>query len=86
MVVNDLVFFATSKIALYGFDAYSGKMLWQDQLGEQTGGLNGGYGYCLGPALSGDYLVAGGLVFGRAGGVLRIYGLAPAEGADKAAQ
>lgn len=74
-VVNDLVFFATSKIALYAFDAYSGEMLWQDRLGEQTGGLNGGYGYCLGPAVSGDYLVAGALVFGRAGGVLRIYGL-----------
>jgi outer membrane protein assembly factor BamB len=86
VVVNDLVFFATSKIALYGFDAYSGKMLWEDQLGEQTGGMNGGYGYCLGPAVSGDYLVAGGLVFGRAGGVLRIYGVPPAEGVVKAAQ
>lgn len=74
-VVNDLVFCSTSKVAVYAFDAYSGKMLWQDQLGEQTGGMNGGYGYCLGPAVSGDYMVVGALVFGRQGGVLRIYGL-----------
>jgi outer membrane protein assembly factor BamB len=74
-IVNDLVFFSTSKVALYAFDAITGKMLWQDQLGEQTGGMNGGYGYCLGPAIAGDYVVAGALVFGRKGGVLRIYGL-----------
>ena len=48
-------------------------------LGEQTGGMNGGYGYCLGPAVWGDYVVAGALVFGRRGGVLRIYSL-PAAG------
>ncbi len=75
LVVNDLVFCSTSKIAVYAFDAFSGKMLWEDQLGEQTGGMNGGYGYCLGPAMSGNYMVAGALVFGRRGGVLRIYGL-----------
>jgi outer membrane protein assembly factor BamB len=75
VVVNDLVFCSTSKVAVYAFDAYSGKMLWQDQLGEQTGGMNGGYGYCLGPAIAGDYMVAGALVFGKQGGVLRIYGL-----------
>src|SRR5271165_2571187 len=40
-VVNDVVFFSTSKIALYAFDAWSGKRLWEDQLGEQKGGLNG---------------------------------------------
>ncbi|WP_338847141.1 PQQ-binding-like beta-propeller repeat protein [Massilia sp. W12] len=74
LVLNDLVFCSTSKVALYAFDAYSGKMLWQDQLGEQTGGMNGGYGYCLGPAAAGDYVVAGALVFGKSGGVLRIYG------------
>jgi outer membrane protein assembly factor BamB len=79
-VVNDLVFCSTSKIALYAFDAFSGKMLWQDQLGEQTGGTNGGYGYCLGPAISGDYVVAGALVFGKSGGVLRIYSLPPESG------
>jgi outer membrane protein assembly factor BamB len=78
-VVNDVVFCSTSKVALYAFDAYSGELLWQDQLGEQTGGFNGGYGYCLGPAIAGDYVVAGALVFGRRGGVLRIYGLRPAE-------
>jgi outer membrane protein assembly factor BamB len=75
LVVNDLVFCSTSKVAVYAFDAYSGKMLWHDPLGEQTGGMNGGYGYCLGPAVSGDYMVAGALIFGRRGGVLRIYGL-----------
>ncbi|HEY6392002.1 MAG TPA: PQQ-binding-like beta-propeller repeat protein [Bryobacteraceae bacterium] len=74
-VVNDLVFFSTSKISVYAFDAFSGKMLWEDLLGEQTGGMNGGYGYCLGPAIWGDYVVAGALVFGRRGGVLRIYSL-----------
>lgn len=79
-VVNDLVFCSTSKVALYAFDAYSGKMLWQDQLGAQTGGMNGGYGYCLGPAIAGDYVVAGALVFGRQGGVLRIYGLGATSG------
>jgi outer membrane protein assembly factor BamB len=76
--VNDVVFCATSKIAIYAFHAYTGKMLWEDQLGIQTGGMNGGYGYCLGPAVSGDYVVAGALVFGCQGGVLRIYGLPPA--------
>jgi outer membrane protein assembly factor BamB len=78
-VVNDVVFFSTSRIAVYAFDARSGKMLWEDQLGEQTGGMNGGYGYCLGPAVSGDYVVAGALVFGRRGGVLRIYSLPSAR-------
>jgi outer membrane protein assembly factor BamB len=42
-VVNDIVFCSTSKIAVYAFDTYSGKMLWEDQFGEQTGGFNGGY-------------------------------------------
>jgi len=78
-VVNDVVFCSTSKIAIYAFHAYTGKMLWKDELGEQTGGFNGGYGYCLGPAISGNYVVAGALVFGRRGGVLRIYTLPDAE-------
>lgn len=75
VVCNDVVFCSTSKVAVYAFDAYDGTMLWSDDLGEQTGGMNGGYGYCLGPAVSGDYMVAGALIFGRQGGVLRIYGL-----------
>jgi outer membrane protein assembly factor BamB len=75
VVVNDVVFCSTSKVAVYAFDAYSGKLLWHDDLGEQTGGMNGGYGYCLGPAVSGDFMVAGALIFGRCGGVLRVYGL-----------
>ncbi len=74
-VVNDVVFCSTSKVAVYAFDAFSGKMLWEDQLGVQTGGMNGGYGYCMGPAAAGDYVVAGALVFGKRGGVLRIYSL-----------
>ena len=40
----------------------------------QTGGFSGGYGYCLGPAVCGDHVVAGGLIYGRDGGVLKIYG------------
>lgn len=79
-VVNDVVFCSTSKISVYAFDAWSGKMLWEDGLGEQTGGTNGGYGYCLGPAVAGDFVVAGALVFGKRGGVLRIYSLPKADG------
>ncbi|MDJ0842155.1 MAG: PQQ-binding-like beta-propeller repeat protein [Acidobacteriota bacterium] len=74
-VVNDVVFMSTSRVALYAFDANTGKMLWEDRLGNQTGGFKGGYGYCLGPAAAGDYVVAGALVFGTDGGVLRIYSL-----------
>lgn len=74
-VVNDVVFFSTSIVALYAFDANDGTLLWQDRLGEQTGGMNGGYGYCLGPAAEGKYVVAGGLVFGSRGGVLRVYSI-----------
>lgn len=74
-VVNDVVFCTTSKIAIYAFDVSDGKLLWSDDLGMQTDGYNGGYGYCLGAAIWKDYVVAGALVFGRDGGVLRIYGL-----------
>ena len=73
-VVNDLVFMATTNVSIYAFSTADGSVLWTDQLGEQTGGLNGGYGYCMGPAICGDYVVAGGLVFGGDGGILRIYG------------
>jgi outer membrane protein assembly factor BamB len=73
-VVNDVVFMATTYVSVYAFSTADGTLLWQDQLGEQTGGLNGGYGYCMGPAIAGDYVVAGGLVFGGDGGILRIYG------------
>jgi glucose dehydrogenase len=74
-VVNDVVFCTTSKIAIYAFDVSNGKLIWSDDLGMQTDGYNGGYGYCLGAAIWKDYVVAGALVFGRDGGVLRIYGL-----------
>ena len=76
-VVNDVVFCTTSKIAIYAFDVSNGKLIWWDDLGMQTDGYNGGYGYCLGAAIWKDYVVAGALVFGRDGGVLRIYGLKP---------
>jgi len=75
-VVNDVVFCTTSKIAIYAFDVRDGKLLWWDDMGMQTDGYNGGYGYCLGPAIWKNYVVAGALVFGRDGGVLKIYGLA----------
>lgn len=74
-VVNDVVFCTTSKIAIYAFDVRDGKLLWWDDMGMQTDGYNGGYGYCLGPAIWKNYVVAGALVFGRDGGVLKIYGL-----------
>jgi outer membrane protein assembly factor BamB len=78
-VVNDVVFCTTSKVSIYAFDVRDGKLLWYDDLGSQTEGYNGGYGYCLGPAIWKNYVVAGALVFGRDGGVLRIYGLPPSQ-------
>jgi outer membrane protein assembly factor BamB len=84
-VVNDVVFCSTSRIAVYAFDVATGQCLWSDVLGEPTGGLQGGYGYCMGPAVSGDHVVAGALVYGRQGGLLRIYRLpAPTEAAPPA--
>jgi outer membrane protein assembly factor BamB len=75
-VVNDVVFCTTSKVSIYAFKVTDGTLLWHDDLGSQTDGYNGGYGYCLGPAIWKNYVVAGALVFGRDGGVLNIYGLA----------
>jgi len=74
-VVNDVVLMATTQIGVYAFAADDGRLLWQDQLGQETGGFNGGYGYCMGPAVWQDYVVAGALVYGRDGGILRIYRL-----------
>lgn len=74
-VVNDVVFCSTSKVSLYAFNVKDGSLLWSDDLGMQTEGYNGGYGYCIGPAIWGNYVVAGALVMGGDGGVLRIYGL-----------
>jgi outer membrane protein assembly factor BamB len=79
-VVNDVVFMATTYVSLYAFSVADGTMLFEDRLGEQTGGFNGGYGYCMGPAVSGNYVVAGALIFGGDGGVLRIYGITGAVG------
>jgi outer membrane protein assembly factor BamB len=82
-VVNDVVFCTTSKIAIYAFDVRDGTLLWYDDLGMQTRGYNGGYGYCLGPAIWKNYVVAGALVFGReGGGILKIYGLSPQSGSQ----
>jgi outer membrane protein assembly factor BamB len=74
-VVNDVVFMSTTNIALYAFNASDGKILWQDTtgFGQQTGGMSGGYGYCMGPAIAGNYVVAGALVKGGNGGALNIY-------------
>lgn len=79
-VVNDVVFMATTYVSLYAFAVGDGTLLFEDRLGEQTGGFNGGYGYCMGPAVCGNYVVAGALVFGGDGGVLRIYGITNASG------
>jgi outer membrane protein assembly factor BamB len=76
-VVNDVVFMSTTRVALYAFRAADGKLLWSDvaNFGAQTGGMSGGYGYCMGPAIAGNYVVAGALVQGGNGGVLNIYAL-----------
>ena len=76
-VVNDVVFMSTTFVALYAFSAKDGTLLWSDTMnfGSQTGGMSGGYGYCMGPAIWGDYVVAGALVQGATGGVLNIYKL-----------
>lgn len=76
-VVNDVVFMSTTYVALYAFNAADGTLLWSDNanFGGQTGGMSGGYGYCMGPAIAGNYVVAGALVQGGTGGVLNIYTL-----------
>ena len=74
-IVNDVVFCSTTGVSVYAFAAADGTSLWSDQLGNQTLGYSGGYGYCIGPAVSGNYVVAGGLIAGLMGGVLRIYRL-----------
>lgn len=76
-VVNDVVFMSTTLVALYAFSADDGTLLWSDttNFGSQTGGMSGGYGYCMGPAIAGNYVVAGALVLGGNGGVLNIYSL-----------
>ncbi|HEX3582473.1 MAG TPA: PQQ-binding-like beta-propeller repeat protein [Thermoanaerobaculia bacterium] len=76
-VVNDVVFMSTTYVALYAFNAADGTLLWSDtaNFGGQTGGFSGGYGYCMGPAIAGNYVVAGALVQGGTGGVLNIYTL-----------
>jgi outer membrane protein assembly factor BamB len=74
-VANDVVFVTTSKISIYAFNVADGSLLWSAPMGSPTDGLNGGYGYCMGPAIWGEYVVAGSLIQGLEGGVLNIYGL-----------
>lgn len=74
-VANDVVFMATSRVAIYAFRISDGTLLWSDVIGKQTTGFNGGYGYCIGPAVWDKYVVAGALIQGVNGGVLNIYGL-----------
>jgi hypothetical protein len=74
-VVNDVVFCTTTKLGIYAFATEDGRLLWQDVIGWQTQGYNGGYGYCMGPAIWTNYVVAGGLIRNGDGGVLKIYGL-----------
>jgi hypothetical protein len=76
VVVNDVVFCTTSQIALHAFATDTGEPLFTDLIGRESGGMNGGYGYCLGAAVYEDFVVAGALVQGhKAGGLLNIYGL-----------
>ncbi|MEZ4935184.1 MAG: hypothetical protein R2788_24000 [Saprospiraceae bacterium] len=74
-VVNDVVFVSTTRVAIYAFNVADGTLLWSNIMGNQTLGFNGGYGYCLGPAIWGNYVVAGALIQGLKGGLLNIYGL-----------
>ncbi len=74
-VVNDVVFVSTSNVGIYAYKVTDGTLLWSDTMGNQTLGFNGGYGYCMGPAIWGSYVVAGALIAGLNGGVLNIYGL-----------
>lgn len=74
-VVGDVVLMTTSRLALYAFAVDDGRLLWYDLLGEESGGINGGYGYCLGPAVAGRHVVTGSLIMGRRAGSLRIYAL-----------
>jgi outer membrane protein assembly factor BamB len=76
-VANDVVFMATTRVGLYAFSARDGELLWADtdNFGPQTGGMSGGYGYCMGPAIAGDHVVAGALVAAENPGVLNIYAL-----------
>jgi hypothetical protein len=76
-VVNDVVFMATTRVGLYAFSAHDGALLWADtdHFGPQTGGMSGGYGYCMGPAIAADHVVAGALTASTSGGVLNIYAL-----------
>jgi outer membrane protein assembly factor BamB len=69
-LVNDVVFASTTKPALYGFSASTGLLLWTaGGLGNPAGGT-----YVLGPAISGNFVVAG-RASGNQSGFVNIYSL-----------
>jgi len=74
-IVNDVVFATTTGVSIYAFKVSDGSLLWSDVMGNPTLGFNGGYGYCIGAAIWGNYVVAGSLIQGLNGGLLNIYGL-----------
>ena len=74
-VVNDVVFIATTKVSYARSMRRTGRRYGTTTWGCRQVGFSGGYGYCLGPAAAGNYIVAGALIAGRDGGILRIYGL-----------
>lgn len=74
-VANDVVFCTTNKVAIHAFDTKDGQHLWSSDFGMQTSGYSGGYGFSMGPAIYGNYVVAGALVMNQDGGVLNIYHL-----------
>jgi outer membrane protein assembly factor BamB len=78
VVVNDVVICTTSKVAIYAFNTLDGTCLWSHDIGSQTLGYSGGYGFSMGPAVWGNYVVAGALIQNQEGGVLNIYTLSDA--------
>ena len=47
-IANDVVSMATTWVSLYAFSAAEGALLFEDRLGQETGGFNGGFGYRMG--------------------------------------
>lgn len=81
-VANDVVFCTTNKVAIHAFSTLDGQHLWSDDIGPPTSGYSGGYGFSMGPAIWGRYVVAGALIMNQNGGVLNIYHLPDATGAS----
>lgn len=79
-VANDVVFCTTNKVAIHAFNTLDGQHLWSDDIGMQTSGYTGGYGFSMGPAIWGNYVVAGALIMNQDGGILNIYHLPKTKG------